>query len=186
MSENAARRATPYDLNHNDKQRGVMYQAARFTRSTLVMLIAFVAVAMVADWTPQSAHAEETDSLSAAELALLESGDAVSVLLDADTGDIISVTEGSAVQPLGVVANGCTTTRACWYGYSSPLIPYGFDGTGAVGSWAQRGTFLTKNYSASVCWLPPGTPTQKCTAWFGKNSSIGFNAAVQGTRVQLR
>ncbi len=160
-----------------------MHHTSRLARSTLTMLFALMSVAAL--WGLQPAHAEDGDGLSVTELRLLETGGPVNVLLDAETGEIISVTEGTSVQPLGAVRNGCTSARACWYGYASPLVPYGFDGTGASGSWPERGTFLTKKFTARVCWLPVASPNQLCTASFGPNSSIGFNAAVNGTRVYL-
>lgn len=157
-----------------------MRQIGRSSRSTFILLMAFAA--MSALWALQPAHAEGTVNLGKAEVELLESGAAVQVLLDADTGDVLSIKEQTTIEPSGVVPH-CSGARACWQGHLSPHVAYGFNGTGATGTWANRGTFNTASYTARVCWA---APTLTCSSWYGPSSTIGFDRPVTGKQVQLR
>ena len=87
------------------------------------------------------------------------------------------------MQPFGVVPN-CSGDRACWQGYLSPHLWYGFDGTGASGTWPNRGNFKSNNYRAKLCWSYAGN--NPCMSGYsGLNQTITFGTEVTGKSVAL-
>ena len=123
--------------------------------------------------------------LSAEEIDLLSSGDPITVTIDAATGELTSV-EATPVTfaPLGVTKNDCSGGKACWYGWLSPHAYYGFDGTGATGTWPNRGTFYSRDYYAKPCWLS-GTSTVCSSAYLPPNTTALFAQELTGKRVYL-
>lgn len=119
-----------------------------------------------------------------AERELFESGEPAILTVDPATGEFLAIEAAPVtLQPFGVVSN-CSGDRACWQGYLSPHIWYGFDGSGATGSWPNRGNFKTNNYRAKLCWSYSGT--SPCMSGFsGLNQTITFGTEVTGTSVQL-
>lgn len=68
--------------------------------------------------------------------AYIESDAEKAILIDAPTGEIISVApaeEEALITPLTTVTqNNCSSGRACLYGWYSPSAFYGFSGSGTV------------------------------------------------------
>ena len=87
------------------------------------------------------------------------------------------------IQPNSVYSI-CNTGHACWHGWLSPHIWYGFDGSGATGTWPNRGSFYTSGYYARPCWLYSGS-TVCAEAYSPKYSTITWGQELTGKRVYL-
>lgn len=130
----------------------------------------------------------ELPQLSAEENELLNSDEQVTVMLSAETGEVISVEKASAESGFtarGVTQNNCNLGKACWYGWLGPDAYYGFTPGGTnTGTWSSRGTFNTGSYIARPCWA--SNAQLKCSQVYlepGKNFT--FDNAVTGKRVDF-
>lgn len=134
------------------------------------------------------ALADQPPPLTPAELELIASDTPKIVTVDATTGEFTGVEAADVlVAPMGVVLNNCSGGRACWYGYYTPDAYYGFDGSGASGTWTSRGDFYSANYSARICWqLYPGGGSTICSGGYvGHNTWITLGVRVIGKQVLL-
>lgn len=163
----------------------------RFFRSALNYVGGAVCVAALVAGGVVSAQAAASPALSdlaQEEVSLLSSDQPKTVTIDPASGSVLSVTPGQPFQTRAVKAN-CTGDYACWNG-RPPALSYGFNGSGSSGSWANRGSFETRNYTATLCWSHGSPPfsTGYCMneqERAGKNSTIEFGSAITGTRVSL-
>lgn len=143
---------------------------------------ALAAASITAAGTASAEPAPTPTPLSDSQKALLESSTPKQVMLNSESGDVISVRQVSASKAsLTGVRTPCTGGDACWQPYTTPYANYGFYGTGATtGTWAHRGVMYTNSHSTSVCWAQ----SPKCSPRLGKNSTISFNTyPVTGTKV---
>lgn len=126
-------------------------------------------------------------SLSAEENAMLNSGVPVTVTIDPATGEFTGVEETHAgFQTFGVSTNNCSSGRACWSGYYAPDAYYGFNGSGASGTWPSRGHFYSGSYSAKPCWLSSGA-TVCSQSYLPKQTTATFQGArLTGKKVTLK
>lgn len=131
-----------------------------------------------------SLSADEFSDLSGSEIALLESGDPVTITIDPATGAFENVHATPVLTQPTSVYSTCSTGQACWRGWLSPHIWYGFDGSGATGTWPNRGSFYTGNYYAKPCWLYSGS-TICAEAYSPKQSTITWGQELTGKRVYL-
>lgn len=118
------------------------------------------------------------------EVALFYSGEPVTVQVDPATGVFQSVelTEPEA-QPRAVYPT-CSGNQACWRGWLTPHLWYGFDGTGASGTWANRGAFYTGVYYAMPCWAWAGSTI--CTeAYLPPSHTTSWGVELTGKAVYL-
>lgn len=130
-----------------------------------------------ADAAPAPAPAQQ---LSPQQQSLAVSSDAKSVVIDAATGNVLSIKRDSAVQPASLTITNCLAGDSCWAPSRTPLRNYGFRGIGTTnGLWPNRGPMYTRSHAVSVCWV--GSP--KCSPRFGPNTIIGFNSVVTGLKV---
>lgn len=161
---------------------------ATLLRPRVIASAAALLFVVASVWAGLPANAAvEDDPLSSftqAERELFESGDPAVLTVDPITGEFVAIESAtSQVQPFGVVPN-CSGDRACWQGYVSPYLWYGFDGTGASGTWPNRGNFQSNNYRAKLCWSYAGNNT--CMSGYsGLNQTITFGTEVTGKSVQL-
>ena len=126
----------------------------------------------------------EFSELSSDESALLESDDPVTITIDPATGAFESVELTPVLIQPNSVYSICNTGHACWHGWLSPHIWYGFDGSGATGTWPNRGSFYTSGYYARPCWLYSGS-TVCAEAYSPKYSTITWGQELTGKRVYL-
>ena len=126
----------------------------------------------------------EFSELSSDEIALLESDDPVTITIDPATGAFESVELTPVLIQPNSVYSICNTGHACWHGWLSPHIWYGFDGSGATGTWPNRGSFYTSGYYARPCWLYSGS-TVCAEAYSPKYSTITWGQELTGKRVYL-
>lgn len=154
---------------------------ATATRPRVVAAVAAVLFVVASVWAGLPATAAvEHDPLSSfteAERDLFESGAPAVLTVDPTTGDFVAIESAPPqMQPFGVVPN-CSGDRACWQGYLSPHLWYGFDGTG-------RGHFKSNNYRAKLCWSYAGN--NPCMSGYsGLNQTITFGTEVTGKSVAL-
>ena len=167
----------------------VTHVAATATTGRPRLIAAAALVFVVASvWAglPASASVDEDplSNFTQAERDLFESGEPAILTVDPTTGDFVAIDAApSQVQPFGVVPN-CSGDRACWQGYLSPHLWYGFDGTGASGTWPNRGNFKSNNYRAKLCWSYAGN--NPCMSGYsGLNQTITFGTEVTGKNVEL-
>lgn len=156
-------------------------------RPRLIATAAALLFVITSVWAgPASASVDDNPlgNFTQAERDLLESGEQATLTVDPTTGDFVAIDAApSQVQPFGVVPN-CSGDRACWQGYLSPHLWYGFDGTGASGTWHNRGNFKSNNYRAKLCWSYAGN--NPCMSGFsGLNQTITFGTEVTGKSVEL-
>lgn len=143
-----------------------------------------LAVGMVAG----PATASEQDdrlgaNLTSEELALFDSDAPKVVVMNASTGVVTSVEPAAPEERAQImgVSNGCSSTQPCWQAYTTPYANFGFSGSGASGTWTNRGNFYTKNRTAKLTWNNGVTGP-----WLPKNSVGQFSSyPVTGKRVQL-
>ncbi len=158
----------------------------QFFRSALnfvggaVCVVALVAGGAV---SAQAAAMPTLSNLAQEEMSLLSSDQPKTVTIDPATGSVLSVMPGQPFQTQAVKSN-CTGDYACWNG-RPPSLSYGFNGSGSSGAWANRASFETRNYTATLCWSYGSTYCMNEEERAGKNSTIEFGFAVTGTRVSL-
>lgn len=129
--------------------------------------------------------AGQFSQLDAAEIDLLNSDDPVTVTINPRTGEFMSVerTVSTPIAPMGVT-KVCSTGQACWKPWKTPYAAYGFDGSGASGTWSHRGSFHSGNYYAKPCWLS-GYRTVCAQAYSPKNATIVWGEELTGKKVDL-
>jgi hypothetical protein len=139
------------------------------------IMLAFVFAAPATTDASQSSH-----GLSSRQQALLLSSTPKTVVWDASTGQVVSVTANNDSQTnVSPEISGGTTCSAGDGCYTTPTVNatyhdrsyYGSAGT-FTGSWPQRDGWRSGNYSASVCWQ------SNCSSEVGPNSSNSFGGAV--------
>lgn len=118
-------------------------------RPRVIAAVAAILFVIASVWAGLPAHATVHDDplsgFTQAERGICSSpGQPAILTVDPATGEFVAIDAAtSLVQPFGVVPN-CSGDRACWQGYLSPHLWYGFDGTGASGTWANRGNFKSR------------------------------------------
>lgn len=153
----------------------------------VIALVAGEAAGVQANEAPLATKTSST--LAQKDMRLLGSDEPKTVTIDPASGKVLGVKRG---QPFAIMAvkSNCTGDYACWNG-RPPALNFGFNGTGASGTWGNRGSFQTKNYTALLCWSY-GTPpysTGYCMLEAereGKNSTLEWGSAITGTKVSLR
>lgn len=139
------------------------------------------------------------DTLSVSEEELLQSGEPVKVLVDAETGlpvsvarlttselDEITAVPSSAATAKTAYPNACTSTRGCWRGVALPSGPpsqsIGFGVGVTTGTWNNRGDFwVPPGVKAKICWV-----SNQCTdRLYGPNVLIETGGNVVGTKVTI-
>ena len=95
----------------------------------------------------------EFSELSSDEIALLESDDPVTITIDPATGAFESVELTPVLIQPNSVYSICNTGHACWHGWLSPHIWYGFDGSGATGTCAMSPDSCARIASRTVLQL---------------------------------
>jgi hypothetical protein len=150
--------------------------------------IAFVACLTAVGTLSGPAFADsKVAGLTAAESSLLFSKDAKTVVLDVNTGAVLSVVPGLPLTTTAVtVTNICSSsTWACYYSGRIPYADQGFHGsTGtATGSWPVRKGGLSGGYYAKFCW----TNSTTCGPRLSPNTAWGFpsGTTATGTKVTL-
>ena len=163
--------------------------------SAVILVGGGTATAFAADAEPEGFRSHEAQTyvrddiifpqLSSEENAMLNSGDPVEVTVDPATGKLVSVADASnLVEELSATQNDCSGSRACWLGWLSPHALWGFNGSGATGTWPNRGDFNTGVYWARPCWLSGGS-TVCVETFLGPNTIITWGVELIGTRVDL-
>ncbi|CAH0190703.1 hypothetical protein SRABI76_01765 [Microbacterium oxydans] len=139
------------------------------------------------------------ESLSVSEEDLLQSGEPVRVLVDAETGLPVSVERLTATELDEITAvpsseataktaypNACTSARGCWRGVALPSGPpsqsIGFGVGVTTGTWNNRGDFwVPPGLKAKICWV-----SNQCTdRLYGPNVLIETGGNVVGTKVTV-
>lgn len=148
--------------------------------------VALVALTVTALAGPSSA-ADSRSSLSKSEASLLATSQPKEVLMDSQTGEIVSVTalpaDSGGITPSAVV-NPCNTTQPCWKAYTTPYSNLGFTGSGASGTWDGRGKFYSMNRNARVTWVLAGVT--KTGVWVPPNTTVSFTQyPLTGKKVEL-
>lgn len=170
----------------------------RSRRALLLMFVLAGAFALIASMLPMaSARAGgEPDAavtlqgdvaeLNAAEVDLLDSDIPKTVVVDAETGDITSVTavkDDGQLSTMGM-AYGCKTGQTCWYGYKALYTNYSFTGSGAAGNWLYRGVFASGSRTAAACYVSSGNKI--CHRRVGPNTQVNFENTLGGKGVTGR
>lgn len=139
------------------------------------------------------------DTLSVSEQELLQSGEPVKVLVDAETGlpvsverlteseiDEITAVPSSQATAKTAYPNACTSVRGCWRGVALPSGPpsqsIGFGVGVTAGTWNNRGDFwVPPGLKAKICWV-----SNQCTdRLYGPNVLIETGGNVVGTKVTV-
>jgi hypothetical protein len=122
--------------------------------------------------------ASQLATLSQGEVALLNSGDPIDVVMDPSTGDIDSV--AAAAKSAAQISNHdvCNSGDGCYATNKVPYADQGFYGTAGTyyGSWAYRSGYSSGNYTVSACWAP-----SSCGVKIGRGSHVTFTSDVTGT-----
>ena len=143
-----------------------------------------------ADSDPGNDHYSraELPHLDAAEIDLMNSGQAITVSVDPATGQLMSVEETALIAPMSVtVTKTCTTGKACWKRWTTPYTDYAFSGTGtATGSWSNRGEFRSGSYTAKPCWRVGIGPTVCAQVFVPPNTTIVWGEKLTGVSVTLK
>jgi hypothetical protein len=131
--------------------------AACVCAAALAVLIPQAAVASSdsgAAATSSQPTAGQTATLTPAELTLLDSSAPQTILMDPETGDILSVSPASASSP-DIENHGiCNTGDGCFFTNEAPYADEGFyDGAGTYhGTWQERSGYSSGKWTASACW----------------------------------
>jgi hypothetical protein len=134
-----------------------------------------------ASQTAAAPTAAETATLSAGEVSLLSSGQAINVVMDPTTGDINSVTaassSGATVDTTDITNHSiCDTGDGCYKTNDPPLADQGFSGAGTFdGSWADRSGYSSGKWTVSACW------SGGCGVTISPGSTVNFTSDVTGT-----
>lgn len=138
-----------------------------------------------------SAPVETTasDPLTPEEQDLLDSQEPVNIVMDAETGQPLSVEEPPETGALRVVAGACygPPRRPCYRtGNISNNVQFASEPGETTGSWANRtGWSSGATYEARACWNP-GTGRVCSGVWIPPSSDVTFNNAVRGTVFRQR
>ncbi len=117
-------------------------------------------------------------TLSQSEIALLDSGTSIDVLMDPASGDILSVTAAdSGTSPAISNHNVCNTGDGCYKTNKVPYADQGFYGSAGTydGSWPYRSGYSSGNHTVSACW------TTNCGVKISPGSHVTFTSDVTGT-----
>lgn len=157
----------------------------RLTSLIGIMASAFLAVGIVG-FSAAPAMADGLDQLDESEVALLSSGEPLTIEIDPETGALLSVVlTGPVMEPMSVYTS-CTGGQACWRGWLSVHIWYGFDGSGATGTWPNRGNFYSGVYDAKPCWAVGLLGATQCTAvYLPPGTTASFGQELTGKAVYL-
>lgn len=112
---------------------------------------------------------------TSAQRALLSSSIPKHVVLDAQTGAIVSITTGGTLSPNIVVGQVCLNySDACWTTTTIPEADHSFSGTGlAYGPWPDRGDAYTFAHSSAACWYNSAGAIL-CTSEYGPDSTLSW------------
>ena len=123
-----------------------------------------------------------------AELDAFVLSDAPKTLtVEAETGELTSVSEGLSTVPAGRIStkNICSAADACLVSGQAPLASFGFTGKGtASGSWPSRISFKTGSNTAQA-WYSHNGATVQWGPKAGPGSEIRMDRLVTGVRVTI-
>lgn len=123
------------------------------------------------------ATAGQAEAAMSASALSLQSSTPKIVVLDATSGNILSVSTGTSASPLISNDNICYPGDGCYYSGQVPWAHQGFYGSPGTyyGSWPYRSGWHTGRYYASACWV------SLCRGPYGPNTTVLFNYLVTGT-----
>lgn len=141
---------------------------------------AFFSAGAMADThpTPEVPTAAQLAGLTPAQLSLYQSGAPVDIVLDPDTGDILSVAPAETGNTVDISIRAvCDSGDACYKTNKVPYADNGFHGSAGTytGNWPYRSGYSAGDYSVSACW------TTNCGPEITAGSSVVFSSDVTGT-----
>jgi hypothetical protein len=128
--------------------------------------------------TAETPTPAQLQSLTPAEVVLLNSGSPINVLMDPTTGNVLSVTTASSGISSDISThNVCNTGDGCYETNKTPYANQGFYGSAgtSTGSWADRSGYSSGDYTVYGCW------TSSCGIEVSPSSSVRFTSDVTGT-----
>lgn len=138
--------------------------------------LALIAVAAVLIPTGQ-ANASVVDGVN------LLSSTEKTVVVDQETGRVLSASTGRTISTLISNHNICNSGDGCYYSGRVPYANQGFYGTAGTysGNWPYRSGWYTGRYTARACWV------QACAQQaFGPYTTVTFNGSlVTGTSFRI-
>jgi hypothetical protein len=170
-------------LEETDEMPGGITLNRRVLRLLACASLLAVSCGLQADPVEANAPTAEIPSpaqlapLTQSEIALLDSGEPVDVLMDPSTGAILSVTAAAGVVPDVSIRGVCDAGDGCYLTSKVPYADEGFYGSAGTydGSWAYRSGYSSGNYTVSACW------TTNCGVKIGPDSHVTFSSDVTGT-----
>ncbi|MCA0143963.1 hypothetical protein [Blastococcus sp. LR1] len=114
------------------------------------------------------------------------------VLLDSDTGAVVSVTaipnkksRATGTIEAYAISNPCGSNDVCWQPSRIPYAQIGFTSPGTYyGSWTYRGTLSTRYHTVQgICWTSGTSTQQVCNNNRFYNTSIAFTGTITGKKV---
>lgn len=161
-----------------------------------VAMLSALGLAVAAPAITQADTAALASTATTPDPTLLASSTPKTIVLDPNTGAVLSVSLGEpanigttsldgAISPDISSGTDCAAGDGCYY---TPTVDatyhdrsfYGSAGT-FTGSWPRRNAWESGNYTAYVCW------TSNCSNWFGPNSYVTFNGSlVTGTSFTIQ
>jgi hypothetical protein len=115
--------------------------------------------------------------LSPSEVALLDSGAPIDVVMDPPTGDIISVATPPSLVPDISNRAVCDNGDGCYLTNKTPYADEGFYGSSGTyyGTWVYRSGYSSGSHTVSACWIG------SCGVEISPGSRVTFTSDVTGT-----
>jgi hypothetical protein len=160
----------------NPKQSLVWGAAAVAAIGVGIVPSVSVAATQATSSTPTAAQLAD---LTSSEISLLDSGLAISVVMDPTTGDILSVAPASDTVAAASISHHsvCNTGDGCYKTNNSSNSDQGFyGGAGTIdGTWYNRSSYSSGKWTVSACYSGGCAPT------ISPGSTVSFTSDVTGT-----